>query len=199
MFTDKFSRFCSLCRVCKAHTEFIASGGDTINCCTRWCKEECALCCFGTNCNTCTRCYCTTKHLHSFVEKVIVCIDCFFRVSLVISCSKNFNIISVESAVCIYFFSCKLYCMIYTKSILCIISCHRSNNTNLKCLRFICKYCCWHHCCCHSYCCCYCKYSLHIFHNKILLSYISSASLSLAKALMYLIIAFSFYDCKQKF
>ena len=168
MLTDVLCRFCSLCRVCEAHTEFVASCCDTVHCCCRWCKHECAFCCFCSDCNTGTGCYSSAKHLHSFVKKVIVCIYCLLRVSLIITCVKNFYVVSVESTVCVDFFCCNLCCVVYTKTILCVVTCHRSDYTDLECLRIIRKYSRRHHCCCHSYCCCYSKYFFHIFHNKIL-------------------------------
>ena len=164
---DVLSRFGSLHRVCEAHTELIVTSCDAVYCCCRWCEEECAVSCLCTYCDTSTGSNGTAKHLHTLVKKVVVCINSFLRISLIIAGIKNLYLISVESAACIDLICCNLRCVIYAITILCIVSCHRSDDTNLEGFLALCKY--RYRCYC-GYChCCGCsnaEYFFQISHNK---------------------------------
>ena len=166
MFGNKLCRFGSLSRISKAHTEFIASGCDAVQCSCGWCEKESTLSSFSTYSNTGTGSYGSAKHLHSLVKKVIICINCFLRISLVIACIQNLYLITVESTVCIDLIYCNLGSIIYVCTILCIITCHRSDYTDFKCL-VLCKYRYRSHCC-HDHCCscskAYCFFP--VFHNN---------------------------------
>ena len=146
------SRFGSLCRVCEAHTELVCSCCDTVKCCCGWCEEECILSCLSSYCDTGTGCYSSTEHLHSFIDQVIVCVNSLLRISLVITCVKNLYFISVESTVLVDLISCDLGCVIYVGTVLCVITCHRSDHTDLKCLICCKNGCRHHHSCCHRCC-----------------------------------------------
>ena len=128
------SRFCSLCRVCEAHTELVCSCCDTVKCCCGWCEEECILSCLSSYCDTGTGCYSSTEHLHSFIDQVIVCVNSLLRISLVITCIKDLNLISVETSVLVDLICSDLCCVVYVSTVLCVITCHRSDHTDLKCL-----------------------------------------------------------------
>ena len=153
MLTDILCGFCSLSRISKAHTEFIASCCNRINGCCRRCKQECALCRLCSYCNTGTGSSCSAKHLHSFIKKVIISIYRLLRITHIVAGIKYLNLISVKSSVFIDFVYRNFSCIIYVCTILCIIACHWADHTDFKCFVSFCEYCCGHgSCCCHSCC-----------------------------------------------
>ena len=104
--------------------------------------------------------YCCSRRCQ--LEQIIV-----MWLSLIVTSVKDLYLISIESAVCIDLICCDLSCIIYTITILCIISCHRSDDTNLEGFLALCKY--RYRCYC-GYChCCGCsnaEYFFQISHNK---------------------------------
>ena len=167
MLGNELCGFLSLHGVCEAHTEQVASCCDTVYCCSGRCEQESALCRLSAYCDTGCGGYGTTEHLHPVVQKIVVSVDSFLRISHIIAGVQDLDLISVESAVRVNILCSKYGCVIYVGTVLCVVTGHRSDNADLEGFLFFCKNSCGYHCrCSHGNCGSHAECFFPVSHNN---------------------------------